>query len=78
MYQVIMKPKAIEMAKEAYEWYNEQQSGLGAVFLLELRNCYAKLGSWPEAYSKIKKNYRQLVLHTFPYVIVFEITKMML
>ncbi len=75
MYPLIIKPRAIEMAKEAYEWYNEQQEGLGDLFLTELENCYDKLESWPTAYSKIKRNYRQLVLHTFPYVIVFEIIK---
>lgn len=63
------------MAKEAYEWYNEQQEGLGDLFLTELESSYDKLESWPTAYSKIKRNYRQLVLHTFPYVIVFEIIK---
>jgi plasmid stabilization system protein ParE len=75
MYPLIIKPKAISMAKEAYEWYNEQQEGLGDLFLTELESCYDKLESWPTAYSKIKRNYRQLVLHTFPYVIVFEIIK---
>jgi plasmid stabilization system protein ParE len=75
MYQVIMKSGAIKMAKEAYEWYDEQQPGLGITFLRELRDCRDNLESRPEAYQKIKKNYRQLVLHTFPYVIVFEIIK---
>jgi hypothetical protein len=75
MYPLIIKPKAIEMAKDAYEWYNEQQEGLGDLFLTELESCYDKLESWPTAYNKIKRNYRQLVLHTFPYVIVFEIIK---
>jgi hypothetical protein len=63
------------MAKEAYEWYNEQQPGLGDLFLDELESCFDKLELWPLAYGKIKKNYRQLVLQTFPYVIVFEILK---
>jgi hypothetical protein len=75
MYQLVIKPKAIEMAKEAYEWYEEQQPGLGNLFLHELEGCYDKLESWPIIYNKIKKNYRQLFLHTFPYVIVFEIIK---
>ncbi|HZX58969.1 MAG TPA: type II toxin-antitoxin system RelE/ParE family toxin [Mucilaginibacter sp.] len=70
-----MKPGAIEMAKEAYEWYNEQQDGLGDRFLQELRDCRNKLESCPDAYTKVKKSYRQFVLRTFPYVIVFEIIK---
>ncbi|HTK22022.1 MAG TPA: type II toxin-antitoxin system RelE/ParE family toxin [Mucilaginibacter sp.] len=75
MYQLVIKPKAIEMAKEAYEWYNEQQAGLGDLFLDELEGYYDKLEELPLAYSKIKKNFRQAVLHKFPYVIVFEIIK---
>lgn len=39
MYQIIMKPTAIEMARDAYEWYNEQQSGLGDEFFEELKSC---------------------------------------
>jgi hypothetical protein len=64
------------MAQEAYDWYNGQQLGLGDLFLQELENGFDKLESRPEAYNKIRKDYRQLVLHTFPYVIVFKIIKM--
>ena len=63
------------MAQEAYDWYDEQQPGLGDLFLQELEKGFEKLESWPEAYNKIRKDYRQLVLHTFPYVIVFKIIK---
>lgn len=62
------------MAMEAYEWYNEQQEGLGDLFLDELENYYNRLEELPLVYSKIKKNFRQ-TLHKFPYVIVFEIIK---
>lgn len=73
MYQLIIKPSAIDMAKEAYQWYDEQQVGLGDLFLNELHNCYDKIETWPASYAKIKKEFRQIILQTFPYVIVFEI-----
>ena len=75
MYQLTIKPRAIEMAKEAYWWYEEQQAGLGDMFLVELDRCYDKLEAWPDSYARIKKNFRQIILKTFPYVIVFEILK---
>jgi plasmid stabilization system protein ParE len=75
MYQLIIKPRAIEMAKEAYDWYEEQQIGLGDLFLIELDACYDRLETWPASYAKIKKNFRQIILRTFPYVIVFELFK---
>jgi len=75
MYQLVIKPRAIKMAQVAYEWYDEQQAGLGDLFLDELESHYDRLEEFPLAYSKIKKNFRQAVLHKFPYVIVFEIIK---
>lgn len=47
MYQLIIKPHAIEIAMEAYDWYEEQQLGLGELFLTELDACYDKLETWP-------------------------------
>jgi plasmid stabilization system protein ParE len=73
MHQLIFKPRAIKMAKEAYEWYEERQLGLGELFLLELESCYDKIGAWPAAYAAIKKDFRHIVLKTFPYVVIFKI-----
>jgi toxin ParE1/3/4 len=73
MYQLIIKPRAIEMAKKAYQWYEKQQTGLGDLFLLELESGYDKIETGPTLYAKIQKNFRQIILRTFPYVIVFEI-----
>ena len=75
MYKLIIKPAAVEMARDAYGWYNDQQQGLGEVFISALDNCFERITQHPKAYSKIKKNYRQARLKKFPYVIVFEIFK---
>jgi len=75
MYTLIIKARAIEMAKEAYHWYEEQQAGLSDLFLAELESCYDKLETWPDSYAKIKRNFRQIILRTFPYVVVFEVFK---
>ncbi|RKR82682.1 ParE-like toxin of type II ParDE toxin-antitoxin system [Mucilaginibacter gracilis] len=75
MYQIVIKPKAVDMARDAYVWYELQQPGLGELFLKELDNCYDKLEAWPIAYAKIRKNFRQIILKKFPYVLVFEIIK---
>lgn len=37
MHSLIIKPRAIRMAKEAYDWYEEQSKGLGKIFLSELK-----------------------------------------
>jgi plasmid stabilization system protein ParE len=73
MYQLIIRPLATTMAEKAYDWYEEQQSGLGKLFVTELVSCYDKLETWPAAYAKIYRDYRQIILKTFPYVVVYEI-----
>ena len=75
MYKLIIKPRAIEMALEAFKWYEEQKAGLGDFFLSEVEICYDKIEEQPLLYAKIKKDFRQINLRTFPYVIVFEILK---
>ncbi len=75
MYSLVFKPRAISMAKQAYDWYEEKQSGLGNIFFDELEACYDKIETWPTAYTKIKKDFRHIVLKTFPYVVVFKIIK---
>ncbi|MGZ3874174.1 MAG: type II toxin-antitoxin system RelE/ParE family toxin [Mucilaginibacter sp.] len=75
MYNLIIKRRAIEMAQEAYDWYEEQQEGLGGLFLQELDNCFSKAEKFPLGYARIRKNFRQIILANFPYVIVFEVLK---
>lgn len=52
MYSLIIKPRAILMTKDAYEWYEEQKPGLGEEFLDELDGIYNKLSSHPEYFEK--------------------------
>jgi plasmid stabilization system protein ParE len=75
MYSLIIKPRAILMAKGAYDWYEEQKPGLGEEFLDELDGICNKLSSHPEYFGKVKKNFRQAALKRFPFVIVYEIIK---
>lgn len=72
---VLLKPIAVQMAKEAYDWYEEQKIGLGDLFLNELEKSYIKIEKNPFHYQKLKKSYRHFVLDKFPYVLIFEITE---
>jgi len=73
MYNLVIRPIAAQTARKAYEWYEEQQPGLGNLFLKELESSFSILEDKPGIYAKIKKNFRQKVLKKFPYVVVFEI-----
>ena len=75
MYPLLVKPRAILMTKDAYDWYEAQKPGLGEEFLSELDDIYQKIKSHPEYFGKIKKDYRQAALKRFPFVIIFETIK---
>ena len=75
MYSLIIKPRAILMTKDAYDWYETQKPGLGEEFLDELDGVYFKLEAHPQYFGKVKKNFRQVALKRFPFVIVYEIIK---
>jgi len=66
MYRLIIRQTATEMAKDAFDWYEEQKFGLGNSFLDELRSCYEKIKTAPVSYTKIKKNFRHILLKRFP------------
>lgn len=73
MYTLAIQPYAVQTMQEAYDWYEEQQIGLGELFLQEIERCFDKIEKEPLHYALIKKQYRQIGLTKFPYVIVFEI-----
>jgi plasmid stabilization system protein ParE len=74
-YIIVFQPGAAGDIDDAYHWYEEQQAGLGELFLKELVTYYKKLEQNPEIFSKATKRYRQAILDRFPYVIIYEITK---
>ena len=74
-YTIVLQPGAEDDIEIAYNWYEEQQDGLGELLLKELASFYKKLEKNPEIFSKATKRYRQAILNRFPYVIIYEIVK---
>ena len=75
MHHLIFKPRAIQMQKDAFDWYQQQKEVLGELFLKELDTVYRKVQNFPTAYGKKDRNFRQAMLKKFPYVVVFKIIK---
>jgi plasmid stabilization system protein ParE len=74
-YKITLSPAAFSDEQEAYDYYEEQQIGLGERFLLELETYYNKLKVHPQHFSFIEpaENFRSAALPTFPYIIIYEI-----
>lgn len=75
MYHIILKPKAVAMTEQAYNWYETQRAGLGEILLSGLDVCYKKLQINPNVYRRVYKRYRQATLKKFPYVITYKVIK---
>ncbi|ANH80872.1 hypothetical protein A8C56_07670 [Niabella ginsenosidivorans] len=72
-YKIEIRPLAAMEIIEAYDWYQEQKSGLGAEFLAELDQFYDTLYRNPQTYSYYDKPVRQGKVNRFPYTVAYEI-----
>lgn len=72
-FRIIIEDKALNEARDAYDYYEKQQEGLGERFKTELEKGINRLKANPELYRKIKNDIRQKLLYKFPYVIVYEV-----
>jgi len=75
VYNLIITTTAEQHVIEACLYYEEQQSGLSDDFLKDLYSTYDRLSIHPGYYSFISKKdgLRDIRLHTFPYVVVYEV-----
>jgi len=72
-FEIIIEDKALKEAQDAYDYYEEQQAGLGERFKEALDKDIHQIQAHPRNYSKTKKNVRQKLLNGFPFLIVYEI-----
>ncbi|MFA6059639.1 MAG: type II toxin-antitoxin system RelE/ParE family toxin [Taibaiella sp.] len=74
-YTLVIKEEARLDMLEAYQYYEQQQTGLGEQFLSEVEKRLDDITSHPEYYSFIdnRKILRDIVLDKFPYVVIYDV-----
>ena len=72
-YTILIQTEAVLEIREAFEWYEEQKTGLGYELIEEIEACYQKLAINPQRYSFINPIYRRIKTNRFPYLLVYEI-----
>lgn len=65
---LLLPPAKRDVAK-AYDWYEEQRTGLGEEFLARLEQCLTAIARSPNAFQPVAKGARRAVLKQFPYVV---------
>ena len=75
LYKLLIAPAAFIDTKDAYDYYEKQQQGLGERFLKFVDDSYTKLSNTPHNYGFINNNkdLRDLRIKNFPFVIIFQI-----
>lgn len=67
---VFRRSARADIAK-AFNWYEERRTGLGDAFLLEVQSCLKYVLDRPKGFPRIHGEFRQALLHRFPYVMVY-------
>jgi hypothetical protein len=74
-----MKIEILQIARlefeNAQEFYELEQSGLGARFENEIRQALLRIQQYPKVWSAERKEIRRCFIHKFPYKIIYSIQK---
>jgi plasmid stabilization system protein ParE len=72
-YELIVKPQAQEDIRNSILWYEEQRSGLGRSFLVDLEGCFSHIRKNPEIFAEQYKELRRGLLSRFPFGVYYQI-----
>ncbi len=70
---VIVRPEAELDINDAYAWYEERSSGLGAQFLGAIDEALLLASREPEIFQRVHLSVRRALIHRFPYGIFYTI-----
>jgi len=69
--KLVIKPAAESDLLEIFTWYEDRQSGLGAVFIEEIQSCFDLILQHPEIFQEIDKDIHRAVTRVFPYCVFY-------
>ena len=72
-YKIVLQAEAVLEIQEAFEWYEEQKTGLGYELLAIIELSFNKISLHPNHYTYINDRFRRIRTNRFPYLIVYEV-----
>lgn len=64
-------PEAKDEYDAAVDWYEQQQAGLGAVFIARVREVLRRISGNPQLHSVVYQDVRKALVSKFPYVVLY-------
>ena len=74
-YSAVLSNRARKEIGESWNWYEERQMGLGDRFVKEVTNRVEIIQKAPRRFPTRIKSYKETVLPTFPFVIIYRINE---
>ncbi len=72
-YRLVAEPRADLDVAATFDWYENEEAGLGQDFLDELRAAYDRIADSPLAYQALRSGIRRRLLRRFPYAVYFAV-----
>ena len=69
--RTFVRPEAQNDIREAAQWYEEREVGLGVRFVREVRASLERIADERLTFQIIEQDVRRALLHKFPYSIYF-------
>ena len=69
--QFVLRPRAEQDIRSAFEWYESQRAGLGDEFLAALRERLEAVRRFPESSPVLYRDIRRAVVSRFPYLVFY-------
>jgi len=72
-YRLVAAPRVDLDVAATYQWYENEQPGLGLEFLDQLRTTYDQVATGPLQYQDLRAGVRRALLRRFPYAVYFAV-----
>ncbi|NEP61285.1 MAG: type II toxin-antitoxin system RelE/ParE family toxin [Symploca sp. SIO2G7] len=70
-YQVLVLPEAEQDLEDAYNWYEEQNTGLGSEFIRVVDASFSTIQRNPFASAVVYQQVRRKLIRKFPYSLLY-------
>jgi toxin ParE1/3/4 len=68
---VALREAAEKEFDEAFDWYEEQDAGVGVRFAAAVQRVFDRIGDFPEAAPVVFADVRKAVVRKFPYCVFY-------
>jgi plasmid stabilization system protein ParE len=72
-YRIVAAPRVDLDVAATYQWYENEQPGLGLEFLNQVHTTYDQIAAGPFQYQYLRAAVRRALLRRFPYAVYFAV-----